>query len=387
MVISIFCSTERVGELNVWAKGLRESYQFAYSHKWLKQGFAIDPALPLNDSPTISSYLWGCFSDIIPDRWGRLVQRCYAGRLLSESAYMLGVSDYFRLGALRCCVDGAFVSNGDTPKHIFLQALHGVCVSLEESRTNPADLQQCLAPLGSLGGARPKACVQKDNVPCIAKFSSIKDNKRQVPECEQTMLEVAKIAGINTCESTLTQTDMGAVLLVKRFDREHNERIPYMSAMTLLGAIEDYDYDYCTLAQKLEPQDRPELFRRMVFNGLFGNCDDHLKNHGLLYQKGKWCLSPAFDLTPSFTGFAKQHHALAFAPKECLPSLGLFQTIMGEFGVSESQFKMILADMLKAQESFERIAKKNGVHKDNLAKLRQNYAHTTFEFMRKMKLH
>ncbi|WP_104629288.1 type II toxin-antitoxin system HipA family toxin [Helicobacter bizzozeronii] len=387
MTISIFCNTERVGEIHVWAKGLKETYQFVYDPEWLKRGFGIDPALPLNDNPVISNHLWGCFDDIIPDRWGRLVQRRNAGGLLSESAYMLGVGDHFRLGALRCCVDGVFVNHtSQIPKTPHLQALHRVCVGLEKSKINPADLKPFLAPLGSLGGARSKACVQKDNVLCMAKFASIKDNKRQVPECEQTMLEVARIAKINTCESTLTQTDMGAVLLVKRFDRANNERIPYMSAMTLLGAIKDCDDDYCTLAQKLEPQERLELFRRMVFNGLFGNCDDHLKNHGLLYQNGKWCLSPAFDLVPNPIDFAKQHHTLAFAPKECLPSLDLFHSIMGEFGVSESQFKMILADMLKAQESFARIAKKNGVHKDNLVKLRHNYAHATFDLMRKMKL-
>ncbi|WP_233705196.1 HipA N-terminal domain-containing protein [Helicobacter bizzozeronii] len=175
MTISIFCNTTQVGTLNVWAKGLKENYQFVYNPEWLKRGFGIDPALPLNDNPTISNHLWRCFDDIIPDRWGRLVQRCNAGGLLSESAYMLGVGDHFRLGALRCCVDGAFVSHtSQIPKMTHLQALHRVCVGLEKSKINPADLKPFLAPLGSLGGARSKACVQRDNVLCMAKFASIK---------------------------------------------------------------------------------------------------------------------------------------------------------------------------------------------------------------------
>ncbi|BEG57487.1 hypothetical protein NHP21005_11750 [Helicobacter sp. NHP21005] len=146
MTISIFCNTTSVGTLEIWAKGLKETYQFTYSPKWLQQGFSLDPALPFCETPTLSTTLWGCFTDTCPDRWGRFVQRGKQG-LLSPSAYLLGVSDFFRLGALRCFVGNAFISNtSQIPKPIHLQDLQRACVKLEQGQASQADFQKLLAP-------------------------------------------------------------------------------------------------------------------------------------------------------------------------------------------------------------------------------------------------
>jgi len=93
---------------------------------------------------------------------------------------------------------------------------------------------------------------------------------------------------INVCQSELFETAKGTALLVKRFDRNAGKRIPYKSAMTLLGVRdgdESNDKSYCDLASVLDSKNKKELFRRMVFNGLFGNTDDHLRNHGVLYDE------------------------------------------------------------------------------------------------------
>jgi len=206
---------------------------------------------------------------------------------------------------------------------------------------------------------------------------------RQISRSEKTMLDVANIAKINVCQSELFETAKGTALLVKRFDRNGDKRIPYKSAMTLLGVRdgeESSDMSYCDLASALDSKNKKELFRRMVFNGLFGNTDDHLRNHGVLYdEKTKsWNLSPAFDITPTPITYSKQNHALNFVDSQSLPSVQLFYEIKSKFDINDGEFKEIIADMLMARGKFEEIAKQNKINSDNLKILRNNYDHEDF---------
>ncbi|MCB1977676.1 MAG: HipA N-terminal domain-containing protein, partial [Nitrosomonas sp.] len=94
----------RIGRLEIHQSRGREHYRFIYDQSWVRHPgrFAIDPELPLmTDVPFMNSRLWGVFEDISPDRWGRLVQTRVTGHYLSDSDYMLGVSDFMRMGALR----------------------------------------------------------------------------------------------------------------------------------------------------------------------------------------------------------------------------------------------------------------------------------------------
>ena len=124
----------------------------------------------------------------------------------------------------------------------------------------------------------------------------------------------------------------------------------------------------------------------MVFNGLFGNTDDHLRNHGVLYDREtkSWNLSPAFDITPDTIIYSKQSHALNFIDFVNLPSIELFNGIKEFFEINESEFKEILSDMLIARDEFEKIAKKNGINSDNLKMLKNNYEHEDFEKIRNL---
>ncbi|WP_255298860.1 type II toxin-antitoxin system HipA family toxin [Helicobacter suis] len=385
--MEVYSNTDQVGVLEVYATGRNETYYFTYDANWIQNGFEIDPQLPLQETKVVSKELWGAFCDISPDRWGRLIQKREAKSELTDSEYMLGVSDYFRVGSLRLFKEGLFVS--PSTNHPKLANINQLCVSahrVEQGESLEDDLRKLLAPSGSLGGARPKASVLKEGVLYIAKFPSLKDADKQISRCEKTMLDVAKLAKIQVCQTELLETSKGTVLLVKRFDRKEQERIPFKSAMTLLSARDGEQRSYCDLAKVLDQKNKKELFRRMVFNGLFGNCDDHLRNHGVLYdQENKtWNLSPAFDITPESIVYAKQTHALNFIDLENLPSIELFDRIKHHFSVTETLFKSILKDMWGARERFEILARKNGINRDNLIALKNNYQHVDFEKVQQM---
>jgi serine/threonine-protein kinase HipA len=164
----------------------------------------------------------------------------------------------------------------------------------------------------SMGGARPKAVVEDDSGLWIAKFNRADDawNSARV---EHAMLELARTCGIKTAESKVVRVAERDVLLVKRFDRERTDqgylRARMVSALTLLRAQDTYDdrdkWSYIALAEELrrvcaEPRkDAPELFRRMCFNALISNSDDHPRNHAIIARDRDWGLSPAYDLTPT----------------------------------------------------------------------------------------
>lgn len=384
----IYHNETKIGKMKVYAIGKNETYYFSYDENWIKNGFEIDPNLPLKDTEFISKDLWGVFCDISPDRWGRLIQKRKAGSELTNSEYLIGVSDYFRIGSIRIKKGDEFVSSKtNVPKLTSINELCASAYRIEQGESLDSDIKNLLAPSGSLGGARPKASIIKNNELYIAKFPSMKDEYRQISNCEQTMLEVAKVAKINVCEAELYETMKGTALLVKRFDRASDKRIPYKSAMTLLGVKDgetNNEKSYIDLAFMLDSKNKKELFRRMVFNGLFGNTDDHLRNHGVLYDENTktWNLSPAFDITPETISYSKQNHALNFIDFVNLPSVELFDEIKDFFDINEKEFEEILSDMLIARDEFEKIAKKNGINSDNLKMLKNNYEHEDFEKIR-----
>ena len=380
--LKIYNNDDFVGFLEVYAVGRNETYYFEYDKEWLKNGFEIDPNLPLQSTRLVSKNLWGAFCDISPDRWGQLIQKRKANSELTKSEYMLGASDHFRIGSLRIEKEREFVSAvNDIPK---LTRIRELCISsqrIERGESLEGDIKNLLALSGSLGSARPKASVLKDNGLYIVKFPSIKDEYRQISRSEKTMLDVANIAKISVCQSELFETAKDTALLVKRFDRSAGKRIPYKSAMTLLGVRdgeESSDMSYCDLASALDSKNKKELFRRMVFNGLFGNTDDHLRNHGVLYDGKSWNLSPAFDITPTPIIYSKQNHALNFVDFQSLPSVQLFYEIKSKFDIDDGEFKEIIANMLMARGKFEEIAKRNKINNDNLKILRNNYDHEDF---------
>jgi serine/threonine-protein kinase HipA len=168
------------------------------------------------------------------------------------------------------------------------------------------DLRILLAPGSSLGGARPKASVRdKEGQLCLAKFPK-KDDLYSVGPWEHLVLVLAGDVGIRVAESTLLSVENQEVVLLTRFDRDGTERIPFLSAMSLLDGVDQEPRSYLEIAEVIRRfgaqarTDVSELWRRMVFNMLISNTDDHLRNFGFLYAgTGGWTLSPAYDLNPT----------------------------------------------------------------------------------------
>jgi len=309
--------------------------KFVYGKSYLESDnpVAIDPLeLKLVNKTYETNILKGVFGalrDSSPDYWGRRVIEKRSGLTeLGEVDYLLHSPDD-RAGAL------GFGRNAEppAPRRKFnqtmelqrLQELADAIIADEDIPDEPdAEQAQDLMFGGTaMGGARPKAVVEDDNNLWIAKFNRA-DDKWNDARVEQAMMMLARDCGIYTANSKVITIGDRDVLMVKRFDREHTEagyrRGRMLSAMTLLRADDGPqrrdNWSYVLLVEELrrissQPKsDAPELFRRMVFNALISNIDDHPRNHAVVAMDTDWKLSPAYDLTP-FTPISADHRDLA----------------------------------------------------------------------------
>ena len=261
--------------------------------------------------------VFGALRDAGPDFWGRRVIEKYAGKPhLGEMDYLLQSPDD-RAGAL------GFGLNKVPPgpkrefnKTLDLEKLQDLAEAIlnDEIPSDPAAPQvQDLLLLGtSMGGARPKAVVADDDGLWVAKFNR-QDDRWDNTRVEHAMLRLARQCGISAAESRIETVGGKDVLLIKRFDREKTAegytRARMISGLTVLRADESPTtrtrWSYVALVEELrrivaEPKkDARELFRRMCFNALISNIDDHPRNHAFIAKDESWGLSPAYDLTPS----------------------------------------------------------------------------------------
>ena len=162
-----------------------------------------------------------------------------------------------------------------------------------------------LAPGSSLGGARPKASVRdRDGHLAIAKFPNKADEVKTVL-WEAVALTLAAKAGVPVPAWRLEIVADKPVLVLRRFDRQQGTRVPFLSAMSMLDAKDNEARSYLEFVDILRQhgaapkEDMHGLWRRIVFNILISNTDDHLRNHGFLWTgPAGWRLSPAYDLNP-----------------------------------------------------------------------------------------
>ena len=306
----------QVGLAYVTARKGHLSSTFAYSHEYLasRQAHVIDPEFPLQAGNWPARYeLPGSLMDSTPDRWGRnLISKRYPGRRLDNLDYLLGVSDITRQGALRFTTElsGPFQHPDATvPRLVALRQLLEA-VRLVESPTEGSEAVKFLldAGSGSLGGARPKAAVDNNGRLYLAKFPHSHD-RRDVITAEYDALQGARKSGIRVPDCQLVKVGDDNVLLVERFDRANvagtQTRVPYISAMTAVGARDGEQRDYLDILDFItkhgsKPQlDTAELLRRIRYTIEIHNTDDHLRNHGFLLERGGWRLSPVFDINPN----------------------------------------------------------------------------------------
>ena len=276
--------------------------------------------------------MFGAFRDSGPDHWGRRVVERHTGKPeLGEMDYLLYTPDD-RAGALGFGVK----PTPPTPLREFNQTIHlerlqkiATAIVNGEPLPNEPDKEQVndLLLVGtSMGGARPKTVVEDNEGLWIAKFNR-DDDKWNCARVEHAMLMLARACGLTTALNTVMQVGDQDVLLVKRFDREktakgytRDTRARMVSGLTLLRAEDTHTsrdkWSYPLLAEELRRisatpgKDAEELFRRMCFNALISNIDDHPRNHAVIAKEYDWRLSPAYDLTP-FTPISIERRDLA----------------------------------------------------------------------------
>ena len=316
------------GRLDMTEEGRNSYATFQYGNRYLRRSdrVAVDPAaLPLPDPDaaaqtfqTASGFaLFNGIRDAAPDGWGRYLMHKAAGaRNLAEFDYLLATGEH-RVGALAFGPDPTGGPKRIAPwgdeqpvgEQFDLAELAEAAERVQSVERLGPDLRRLLEAGSSLGGARPKAATTHRGVPWIAKFSAI-DDTYPICRTELAVMRLAKECGLNVPE-----TDFGTILnrdiyLIRRFDRSLQgsqlRRIPFASALTMLEAheIAAHEYSYRELAEVLrrygsDPRhDLRELFRRMAFNVLVGNDDDHLRNHAFLHDGRYWRLSPLYDVVP-----------------------------------------------------------------------------------------
>jgi serine/threonine-protein kinase HipA len=367
------------GKLWVYNRKGRESASFEYSKEWLSNPnrFAFDPALALTEGKFHTGEkqsLFGAIGDSAPDRWGRLLmQRANdSGRTLTELDYLLGVNDETRHGALRFSVEeGKYLAPGGKnaiPPLFKLPELLSVSEKFLDDKATAEELRLLLIPGSSLGGARPKASViDKDGNLAIAKFPR-KDDDTDIVRWEAAALTLAKKAGINVPQWQLEIILGKPVLIIKRFDRNGTERIPFLSAMSMLDAADNDGQIHCyiDIANALQQygaqsvKDMEELWRRMVFGIMISNTDDHLRNHGFLYSHGYgWNLSPAYDLNPSAYG---KTFATTIDSTGSQSTVELAMRNIDAFNLSETKAGEILKEVKAAIANWQTVAKKLGIN-------------------------
>ena len=384
----------RVGRL--WARDKQgtETATFMYDATWLKRPDAVSlaPSLPLTAGTFQSSKgLFAPFGDAAPDRWGKKLMRHHERdraasmgtkpRKLLDLDFLLAVTDEIRLGALRFKLpkDDRFLSFSakPVPPLIELKTLLSAADRVEKGKERKGDLSLLLAPGGSLGGARPKAVIRdRHGHLTLAKFPWTMD-EWSVILWEKVTLDLAKNAGIEVSGFRLEPVAKRQVLLINRFDRrQHGIRVPYMSVMTALGAVDhEEDRSYLEIVDALrqlggEPEsDARQLWRRMVFNILVSNTDDHPRNHGLLLGSRGWRLAPAFDMNPCPHDVGGGLHVLAISAEDHTGSLDIALSVANYFGLSSKEASAIAGEVGLAVASWRETALAHKIPKHEIERL------------------
>ncbi len=384
-------SPKCIGILSVQQAKGRKAFSFSYNTDWLnsREQILLDPDIAWysgHQYPNAKEN-FGIFLDSMPDTWGRTLMKrrasIYAKEAgepvpnLYEADFLLGVHDFCRMGALRFKREpnGEFLDNdpiSPTPPWTSIRELQ-YSAGLVESDTDTAEIKKWLAilmaPGSSLGGARPKANIlDTDSHLWIAKFPSKSDiiNKGA---WEYLAYRLAINAGVEMAESRLEHVaGKYDTFFTKRFDRNKHERIHFASAMTMTGLnenlIKDKTPSYLDIVEFIQfsgahvDEDLHQLWRRIVFNILISNTDDHLRNHGFILTEGGWRLSPAYDMNPSLD---KEGLALNIDMDNNMPDIVLAKSVGSYFRLGTVEMNNILEEVMSSVSEWRNIANQIGI--------------------------
>jgi len=391
-----------VGRLWAHVRKNKESASFEYDRMWLENPvrFSLEPALQVGPGAfhtAADTPMFGAIGDSAPDRWGRALMRRAerrraeragtAPRSLQEIDFLLLVDDEARQGALRFTVKegGPFLREEEVkriPPLVELPELLSAAEHVVEDKDTEEDLRLLIAPGSSLGGARPKASViEKDGQLTIAKFPRRDDDYNTVA-WEAAALALAAKAGIPVPESRVETVSDKQVILLRRFDRDKTVRIPFLSAMSMLGAKDRDTRSYLEIVDALRQhgaaaeEDMEQLWRRIVFSILISNTDDHLRNHGFLYagQSG-WRLSPAYDLNPVPVDVKPRILTTAINEDDGTASLDLAMSVAEYFELEKAKAKTIATQVGKAVSTWRDEAAKHGIGKSEIERMASAFEH------------
>ena len=382
-----------IGELTYDSVRGSETYGFSYDKEWLVKYGDTFLSEDLQNYPGIQYTrperdIFACFSDALPDRWGRTLlnrrEQIAASeekrpvRRLASFDYLMGIDDESRMGGFRFAeTPGGKFINCEASLRVpplasvreIMHAAHEIETS-EEKHLLPSKkwLAQLLHPGTSLGGARPKASViDEDGRLTVAKFPSRKD-AYDVGLWEHFCHVMGRKAGINVAETNTFSGEDYHILLSKRFDRNvTGKRIHFASALTLLGlndgdnASTGYGYtdivDFIIQHGSNVEQNLEELYRRVAFYIIVGNSDDHFRNHGFLLTRKGWELSPAYDINPTLY----DNQSLLINRTTSESDLNILLASAGDYMLSTEKAKTIIAEVKSAMKSWRSDARKLGL--------------------------
>lgn len=386
--------TEEIGVLSYERVRGNDHFSFEYSREWLKRrGGVILSGDVINVSgmqhPRQVNSVFGFVKDSFPDRWGRLLldrrellaakEEQRPVRTLSNYDYLVGIEDLTRMGGIRYSTEenGTFINENSKysiPPLENLRALCDACQELEsaEERNELPEqrwLDQLIAPGSSLGGARPKAnVIDSDGKLFVAKFPSKKDiDNTELIEHFSHIL--ARKCGINVANTRVVPISKERhLLLSERFDRTADgKRKHFASAMSLLGLedgcgastgngyldIVDFIVRNCSNVQ----QNLLELYRRIAFNIVFGNTDDHFRNHGFILTQKGWTLSPAYDINPS----TNRYQSLLINQNTELSDIKVLLDSCESYMIDHKGASDIITEVTHVIKDWQRVAKENQI--------------------------
>ena len=387
---------ELIGELGYESLRGSDSYCFTFSDDWLKKHGDLFLSDDLNNYPgqqytQPGKDIFGCFSDALPDRWGRTLllrreqlvamEENRPVRRLSSFDFLTGIDDFSRMGGFRFKEDpnGKFINVSESlriPPLTDIRELIEASTEIEKSEEenilpDRKWVVQLVQPGSSLGGARPKASViDTDKTLYVAKFTSRNDDY-DAGLWEHFSHLLATKAGINAATTkVLTTGEKYHTLLSKRFDRtQEGKRIHFASAMTLLGLedgdnattghgyldIVDFILQNCTDVER----NLQELYRRVAFNICIGNSDDHFRNHSFLLTAKGWILSPAYDMNPTLN----EYQSLLISADSNNANVNVLLGACEDYMLNRKNAEKIVSEVIDAVKNWRELAIRLGLSK------------------------
>ena len=356
-----------------------------YSPLWLKHGMALSEDLPLRDVeflPQLPDSAVGAVDDARPDRWGERVIRFLINpqRLSTlDHLYFAGDDRFGALGVSLSSDSYQAFQHGSLAQLADVQQLHELIRQIEAGVTPPAHLARLVSPGATLGGAKPKALLTMDGASWVLKFSEAHDTLDAGLVEHACMLLAAK-AGITVCETKPLSYALGNqrqhALAVKRFDRAGLQRLHAVSAHVALPAA-GMEHGYPEMALWLRrhgeasaiAQNAKEVFKRMVFNILMDNTDDHEKNHAFVWRAGAWHLAPAFDVLPTNLGLAYQ--SMRVGQEGAAATLSNALSDHRAFGVNLQEAKQWVTEVQAVTQDWAQHFAQHGVRDADIQRLAQ----------------